>query len=218
MLEGVVGQGDATVRPERAGQAALLVGQRAPDDRADVLVGQRLEPPDPHPRQERGVDLEVRVLGGRPDERDGAVLDVREERVLLGLVEAVDLVEEEDGPRAVEGEPVLGLGDRRADLGDARHDRRQRREVGADLRGEQAGEARLARARRAPQQERREVAAGDAAAQRPALADEVLLADELGRGRAAASGPPAAAARAVAGTGLRVGRRSVAGGTAWPRW
>ena len=67
----------------------------------------------------------------------------------------------------------------RAHLGDARHDRGQRREVGADLAGEQPGEAGLAGAGRAPQQDRREVAAGDAAAERPALADEVVLADEL---------------------------------------
>ena len=102
-----------------------------------------------------------------------------EERVLLGLVEAMDLVEEEDAPRAVEGEPLLGLGDRGADLGDARHDRRERREMGADLGREQAGEAGLAGPGRPPQEQRREVAAGDAAPERPALADEVLLADEL---------------------------------------
>ena len=96
MLERVVGQGDAAGRPERTGQAALLVGQRAADDGPDLVVGQRLEPPDAHPRQERGVDLEVRVLGRRADERDRAVLDVRQEGVLLGLVEAVDLVEEEE--------------------------------------------------------------------------------------------------------------------------
>ena len=69
-----------------------------------------------------------------------------------------------------------------ADLGDARHDRRQRREMGADLRREKAGEARLAGARRAPQQQRRQVAAGDAPPERAALADEVLLADELVEG------------------------------------
>ena len=45
--------------------------------------------------------------------------------------------------------------------------------------GEESREAGLAGARRSPQQERREVPAGDAAAERPALADEVLLADEL---------------------------------------
>ena len=45
--------------------------------------------------------------------------------------------------------------------------------------GEEPGEGRLAGARRAPQQDRAEVAARRRRAQRPALADEVLLADEL---------------------------------------
>ena len=102
-----------------------------------------------------------------------------QERVLLGLVEPMDLVEEEDRPLLVERETVLGLGDRRPDVGDAAHHRRQRHEMGADLLGEEAGEARLAGARRTPQQGRGEVAPGDAPAERAALADEVLLADEL---------------------------------------
>ena len=45
--------------------------------------------------------------------------------------------------------------------------------------GQQAGEARLARPGRAPEDQAREVATGDAPAQRTALADEVRLADEL---------------------------------------
>ena len=59
---------------------------------------------------------------------------------------------------------------------------------------EQAGEGRLAGAGRSPQEHRGEVAAGDAPAQRPAFADEVLLPDELvqvrGRMRAASGCAP----------------------------
>ena len=179
VIEGLVGHVDATVRAEAAGQSAFRVGDRATDDGRDVLVGQLFEPPDPHPRQERGVDLEVRILGCCPDQRDRAVLDVRQQGILLRLVEAVDLVEEEDRALAVEREPLLRLGDRAPDVGDTGHHRAHRRELGADLRREQAGQAGLAGARRSPQQQRREVAAGDAPAQRSALADEVLLPDEL---------------------------------------
>ena len=52
------------------------------------------------PREQGRVDLEVRVLGGRADQRDQPRLDGRQQRVLLRLVEAVDLVEEEDRPLA----------------------------------------------------------------------------------------------------------------------
>ena len=179
MFEGGVGQGDATGWTERAGEAALLVRERATDDRRDLVVGQGLEAPDPHPRQERGVDLEVGVLGRRSDQRDGAVLDVGQQGVLLRLVEAVDLVEEEDRARPVQIEPILSVGDGAADLDDARHDSRHRREMRPDLGGEKAREARLAGPWWSPQQERREMPARDAPAERPALADEVALADEL---------------------------------------
>jgi hypothetical protein len=65
---------------------------------------------------------------------------VGEEGILLCLVEAVDLVEEQDGPLLVQREPVLGRGDRRADVGDAAHDRGQRGELRPDLRGQKARE------------------------------------------------------------------------------
>ena len=79
VLERVVGEADAAARAERAGQAPLGVVDRPPDDGPDVVVGQRLEAPDPQPRQEGAVHLEVRVLGRRPDQGDRAVLDVGQE-------------------------------------------------------------------------------------------------------------------------------------------
>ena len=179
MVEGFVGEGDATVGPECSGEASLGVGQRSFDDGADILVGQRLQAPDTHPREQSRVHFEVWVLRRGSDQRDRAVLDVRQEGVLLGLVEAMDLVEEQDGALLVESEAILRLGNRRPNLHDARHDGRHRREVGADLGCEQARETGLARPGRSPEHDRGEVAARDAAAERSALTDEVLLADEL---------------------------------------
>jgi len=49
-------------------------------------------------RQERGVEFEARILRGRADQRDGAVFDVGQETILLGTIEAMDLVHEEQGP------------------------------------------------------------------------------------------------------------------------
>jgi hypothetical protein len=68
--------------------------------------------------EERVVDLEVRVLRRRPDQRDKALLDRGQQGVLLGLVEAVDLVEEEDRAAAA-GPALAGAGDDLADLGAA---------------------------------------------------------------------------------------------------
>ena len=207
VLERLVGHRHPAPRAVHAGQAALGVRQGGSQDRRHVLVRERLQAPDPHPGQERRVDLEVRVLGRRADEGDRAVLDVRQERVLLGLVEAVDLVDEQDRSAAVEGELVLGLGDRRADLGHARHDGRHGAELGADGVREQPGERRLAGAGRAPQEHRREVAAADGPAEWAALADEVRLAHELLEGARAQPGGQ----RLPLGRGLEQGFGASAG-------
>jgi len=172
VIERVVGELQASTE-------AALVGQRALDHCTQVLARKRLEAEDTQSRQERGVDLEIRVLRGRADERDRAVLDLRQQRVLLALVEAVYLVDEEHRGRATLLDPCARRGDNRADVGDAAHHRRKRGERRVDLLGEQSGERRLARARRSPQQHRREVAALDHAPQRATLADQVLLTDEL---------------------------------------
>ena len=177
--ERLVGERHAARRPELAREAPLGVIDRPSHDPADVVVGERLQAPHAQPRQERGVDLEVRVLRRRADERDGAVLDVRQERVLLRLVEAVDLVDEQHGPLAVEREPLLGIGDSAPNLGHTGHDGRERREVGTDLASEEAGEGRLAGPRRAPEQQRREVAARDRPPGVDRFTNQVPLALEL---------------------------------------
>ena len=103
-----------------------------------------------------------------------------------------------------------------ADLGDAGHDGRERREMGADRLGEDASEGRLAGARRAPQQQRREVAARHRTPQGSLLTDEVALAHELLERSAVACVPPAAGARAAVGTAPPAGHRQPWDG--WSAW
>ena len=211
MLERVVRQGDAARRAERPGQAALRVrsARRTTVATSSSVSGSR--------RQTRIRDRSAE-LTSKYGFSVVAPMSVTVPSSTCGrrascwaLLKRWISSRNRTRAGAVEGQPFLRLGDRRADLGDAGHDRRQGREVGADLGGEEAGEARLAGPGRAPQQQRREVAARDAPAERAALADEVLLADELRRGRAGASARRAAAARAAAGRAPRGGRRSVAG-------
>jgi len=47
-------------------------------------------------REQRGDDFEGRILSSCADEADGSALDVGQKRVLLCLVEAVNLIDEED--------------------------------------------------------------------------------------------------------------------------
>ena len=181
VVERVLAEGDATVGTEAAREAAFRVREGTSDDGRDILVGERLQSPHAEAGEQGSIDLEVRILGRRTDQRHGAVFDVRQERVLLGLVESMDLVDEQDAADAVQRQPLLGLGDRRPDLGHARHDCGQGVEMRTDLAGQQSREARLPGPGRTPQQQRRQVAASDAPPQRSLLADQVVLPDELGQ-------------------------------------
>ena len=108
----------------RIGDPALGVRERALEELAHVLGLERMELIDLAARRERRVDLEVRVLGGRPDQGHEPLLDRGQQRVLLRLVEAVDLVQEEDRRLAGRAAPLLGPRDHRPDLGTAGVDRR----------------------------------------------------------------------------------------------
>ncbi|MNI73661.1 hypothetical protein D3C73_1296850 [compost metagenome] len=66
-------------------------------------------------RQQRGVQLERRILGGGADEQDGAALDMRQERILLCLVETVHFVDEQHRATTF-GEALRGLGQHLAHL------------------------------------------------------------------------------------------------------
>ena len=217
MLEGLVGEGDAA-RRTRASPRAPDPRRRAPGGRPSPTSSSvsasrrqtRIRDRSAALTSKYGFSVVAPISVIVPSSTCGS------KRVLLGLVEAMDLVEEQDGPRAVERQPVLRLGDRGPDLGDARHDRRERREVGTDLVGEQAGEARLAGAGRAPQEQRRRGGRG----RRSAAAGRARRRGGPGRrtrrGRADASARRGAAARAVAGRAPRAGPRSGAGRSAWP--
>jgi hypothetical protein len=103
------------------GFGAELV-RAAPHDQRQLPLGQRLQFVDLRAREEGRVDLEVRVLGRRADQRQRPLLDRRQERVLLRLVEAVDLVEEEDRPPPMRAEALPRGRDHLAHLGDRRGD------------------------------------------------------------------------------------------------
>ena len=149
--------------------------QPALHDLLQLVPVELLEAEDPAPRKQRRDDLEGRVLGRGADQRHGAVLHVGQDRVLLRLVEAVDLVDEED--RAQAGTPVhLGLGD---DLSQVRHAGRHcghGHHPCARLGGQQAGQGGLSAAGRPPEDDARQVAA---LGEPPEHVDHLALPDQL---------------------------------------
>ena len=77
--------------------AALGIHERAGDEVEQVILGKRLQLENLRARNERRVDEEERVVRGRADEPDDAALHIRQQHVLLRLVEAVDFVNEQNG-------------------------------------------------------------------------------------------------------------------------
>ena len=90
--EGIVADMDV-----QGGEATVLIGEGGAQDALDLLRLKRLHAEDAGAGEEGADDFEGGVFGGGADEGDGAVFDVGEDGVLLGFVEAVDFVYEEDG-------------------------------------------------------------------------------------------------------------------------
>ncbi len=161
---------------------ALGVAERAANDHADIVARQRFQHVDTRAREQCADDLEGRVLGGGADEEQRAVLHVGQEGVLLRLVEPVHLVDEQNGVAAARLPVELCLLDRRADVLDAREDRREGQELRLGVSRDEARERRLAGARRSPEDHRVHLAGLDETPERLPLSQQVPLADELVQG------------------------------------
>ena len=159
--------------------AAFGVGQCLASDREKVVLRERLELEDAAAADERLVDLEIGIFGGRADQDDRAVLDPRQQRVLLGLVEAVDFVHEEDGALGELAAAILRGGDGRANVRDAGQHGVDGDEVRPRGVGDDARKGGLAGAGRPVEDDGAELIGLDRAAQQPARPDDVFLADEL---------------------------------------
>ena len=111
--------------------------------------GQRAQRVDLGARQQRRDNLERGILGGGADQHDVSALDVGQKRVLLGLVETVDFVDEQHGA-AAHAPIALGVGHHFLDFLDAAEHGAERDEVALGEPCDQAGERGLAYAGRSP--------------------------------------------------------------------
>ena len=113
-------------------------------------------------RQKGSDDFERRVLRGRAHEHYGTVLDCTQQGILLGFVEAVDLVDEEDGGERVREERAAARAvDDVADVLDSGAHRGKGIELPVESLRDDMGERGLSDTGRSPQDEGRERAALD---------------------------------------------------------
>ena len=134
------------------------------------------------PGQQRRDHREERVLGGGRDQGDPAVLDGRQQRVLLGLGEPVHLVDEQHRLPGRRQRSSTRVVDHRAHVLDPGGHRRQLGERAPGRPGHQVSECGLARAGRAPTGSARPPPSRSrprpAGAWRPG-SEHVILADDL---------------------------------------
>ena len=146
-----------------------------------VFRGEVLQHKHLAPGEQRGVHLERGVLRGCADEHDAALFHKGEEGVLLGFVEAVDLVHKEDGPLPHEA-VLLRLSHDALDLFDAAGHRAEIDEVGLRLAGDDPGQGGLSHPRRAPEDHGGHPVLVDQLPQHLPLPQKVLLAHKLLQG------------------------------------
>ena len=103
---------------------------------------------------------------------------MREKGVLLGFVEAVNLVDEDDGAVAGAGF-MLGYGHDLLDFLDARENRAEGNEFGACQSGDEAGKRSFPAARRSPEEHGDKIVAFDLNSKRLAGTEKSFLADEF---------------------------------------
>jgi hypothetical protein len=79
----------------RIGQSTLGIGERPAQQLLDLSRVQRLKLVNLATREQRRVDLEIGVLSSGPNQGQKPFLHRRQQRILLRLIEAMNLIEKE---------------------------------------------------------------------------------------------------------------------------
>lgn len=135
-------------------------------------------------REKRGDDFKGRIFCGGADEENVAGFDVRQEGVLLGFVEAVDFVDEDDGADAGAG-AAFGFGHDFFDFFYAAEDGAEGDEFAFRETSDEASESGFAAAGRAPEEHGAKIVRFNLDAEGFAGAEEFFLADEFVEGAGA---------------------------------
>jgi len=163
----------------KVAQPAFRVRQGPLEQLQQLRFGQRPQLKDLGAGDQRGVDEKEGVMRRGADQPHDAGLDIRQEHILLRLVEAMDFINEQDRGLVFVGEPVGGGGQHAAHIGDVGFNPAQPLELIAGLAGDNLRQRRLAGARRAVEDQRLDAIRLNGAAQQLPRPQDVRLADEL---------------------------------------
>ena len=148
---------------------ALQIGRRQPVQHDHLC-----------PAEQGGVEFERRILSSGPHQQDGAVFHMRQEPILLRLVETVDLIHEQQRALPVRA-PDFRLFKDLAQFRHAGENRTDLHEMQVRFRCQQPRDGGLAHARRPPEDQRRQAACGQHRAQGAVRGQHLFLPDHLGQ-------------------------------------
>jgi hypothetical protein len=156
-------------------QTALRIRQGAPQQFQRILLGQRLQLEDLRARHQRRIDEEKRIMRRRADQPHHAALDIGQQDILLRLVKAVNLVNEQNG-----GLPGVfqAIGRRRqhpAHIGHIGLDTAEAVKLAARLPRNDLSQRSFARARRPVKNDRLDAISLDGAAQQLSRGQDMFL-------------------------------------------
>ncbi len=115
-LAGIIGKLEGTGK-------TLIRAERAVQDAGKRIIGEPVQLDHARAGDKRGVHLEERVLGRGAYEHDHAVFHRMEQSILLRPIEAVDLVDEQDGTDTQRHQALVGFGNFPAKIGNGSADR-----------------------------------------------------------------------------------------------
>ena len=144
-----------------------------------LLFVQGIEADHAKPGEQSCIYFKGGVFGGSPEEDERTVFDIREQCVLLGFVEAVDFVHEEQSQLPVEAPALLCFGDGFSKLSDAGVDSGDGLKRATGCMGDEAGEGGFSAAGGAPKDQGGEVTGFDGPPYQFSGAYQVCLSEEF---------------------------------------
>ncbi len=132
-------------------QPSLFILQGSQNNGANLTFGQRVKSENPGAGEKRGSNLKGGVFRGGPDEGNRAILNKGQNGILLGLIEAMNLINKEDGLLLVHSAAFLGFLNDAPQVSHTGRDRADGAEVGIGGIGNNISQGSLAAARRPPE-------------------------------------------------------------------
>ena len=157
---------------------AARVAQGAGKERDDIFRGKGVQHENLAAGKQGAVHLKGGIFRGRTDKNDASFFHKGQEGILLGLVEAVYLVYENDGPSPVQAVFFRLLHDGAYFLDTAGHGGKVD-ERGLGVPGDDTGEGGFAHTRRSPENHGGYIVGFDEIAQYLALAEKVFLPEKF---------------------------------------